>query len=193
MMKHIPSGLLPLLGLGLVLAACTSSNIKSEWSCLIDQPEGCLDIPVADDMAMDDMAAAGGAPRAVIEVRRTPASSRWISAGEDDPASAPSPAEPSVANEDEPIDLTAALSTPEADVDAEDGNQGAEASSGAAHGAMHETASRRVLTASDPLFGLRIPERLAEVWLGPFEDEEGNYHPATRMVIIVRPAGWRLP
>ena len=37
---------------------------------------------------------------------------------------------------------------------------------------------------------VRIPERLAEIWIGPFEDAEGNFHPAGRLFIVITPARW---
>jgi len=37
----------------------------------------------------------------------------------------------------------------------------------------------------------RVPEELAEIRIGPFEDEAGNYHPAGTMFIVLRPGRWK--
>jgi type IV conjugative transfer system lipoprotein TraV len=38
----------------------------------------------------------------------------------------------------------------------------------------------------------RLPDRVAEIWIGPFEDASGNYHPASTLLIIVEPSRWRM-
>lgn len=185
---------------GALLGACSQSNIKSEWSCPIDQPEGCLDITAADAIAMDELAHENGAlqsPPATLRVQRTP-----VGALGDETDTEPDKRTPSSRPDENPSseqfvkgDMTG-LAT-----DAPHGTpvQGmtalptikAEDNFGETHISAHIDAG-----AGDPASmasGLRIAERLAEVWLGAFEDAAGNYHPAARMFIVVQPAKWRLP
>lgn len=213
MMRHNPSIFLLLAVMGLALSACSgSSNIKSEWSCPIDQPEGCFGIPVADDMAMAALAAESEAdapaPKAELRVTRSRPAASWSPSG--DRGEAGSGSYPAKPQEEDPVTEPESDPAPGSMLETEDGpvedgpvengrdgdgqnGDGLDETETATAAIIVDDFRARQTTVSHPLFGLRIPERLAEVWLGPFEDEEGNYHPATRMVIIVRPAGWRLP
>ena len=55
----------------LTLAACSSSNITSEWSCPINQPEGCNSTADGDAIALGVLSDSSNPPP-VIE-RETPA------------------------------------------------------------------------------------------------------------------------
>ena len=63
-------------------------------------------------------------------------------------------------------------------------------------GAFADTPPPGFVSSSSTVSGpgaVRVPETLAEIWIGPFEDAAGNWHPVGRMFIIVSPARWRRP
>ena len=113
--------------LGFAITGCGSNNITAEWSCPIDQPDGCHSIENGDEIAIGKISG--------IEFTQVNLDKHSLAKDRSETTSA----------------------------------------------GLDTSRIERV----------RIPETLTSIWIGPFVDESGNYHPAGEIYIVLRPAEWR--
>lgn len=212
----VPARFLPVMLLLASLWGCTSGTTISEWSCATDQPAGCFTVAEGDAMALEALKADGRPARRGVTVSRhvippdaTDGSRRQgdlsgetcdETPGETGPSPVElAPADPSPAGS-APVDLTALVGSVVTDTVSDDGhdaatprntNEGAnELRDPGAHDPGATASPGASSGASSGPAAVRVPERLAEVWIGPFEDASGNWHPASRLFIVITPAGW---
>lgn len=167
MTRHLA---LILIGTAL-LAACSRSTTISDWSCPTDQPDGCFTVAASDDVAIAALKAEATAVPGKVTLRTLPAGS----AG---PAESAGPAG---AISDNTTVFTSASET-KSTIESIQRNisQPAPAKTPQPVSRPNDLASMH-----------RVPDRVAKIWIGPFEDASGNYHPASILFIIVEPSRWR--
>ena len=173
---------IPMLMLLGGLAGCGNNTVTGEWSCPSNQPAGCYSVEDGDNIALlaidnrhngPPVWLVGGLPEdndlagnAAPVSDPTPASNPAL-AGDPAPASDPTPAgDPAPASDPAPAGDPTLVTD------------------------LTPALSMSVRSAIQQQ---RIPEELAEVWIGPFVDDADNYHPPGVIFIQVRPPRWKKP
>lgn len=182
-----------------VIAACSSPTTVSEWSCPTDQPDGCFDVATGDAIALDRLKAGN---------IQTPTSTSTVSRMTlPKPISITSESDTYFDGDGWPIKVDDGKTTRGRQDGPFSGNredQSMRASDIAAAFEQAEPPDTNAVTEpvremieristhwKHGITSVRVPEQLAEIWIGAFEDAQGNYHPASRLFIVVRPAIWR--
>ena len=162
-----------------LLAACSRSTTISDWSCPTDQPDGCFTVAASDDVAIAALKAEATAVPGKVTLRTLPAGS----AGSAEPAGSAG------AISDNTTVFTSASET-KSTIESIQRNISQPAPAKTPH-TVSSTASNPISRPNDLASMHRVPDRVAKIWIGPFEDASGNYHPASILFIIVEPSRWR--
>lgn len=171
-----------------VMTACSSSTTISEWSCPSEQPDGCFDVANGDAIALDQLTVGAGHKDARKNSGNVTVSRIAVPQG-----SSISPSRP--ANSEDGIPVTRTV-TPDIVASRQTTSTMPAVEAPKAASAITDVSDIGVSPVDvvrlqkDPQ-SVRIPERLAMIRIGAFEDAAGNWHPASHLFIVIAPARWQ--
>ena len=187
--------------LALVLAGCAGSHVGDDWQCPLAQGAVCSSVAAADP-AVPETAAAPAGRTPLYRARGGAAEGAIRTAPETGCAAGCGPFAwlARLFNGDDVADGVAdgAADSGEPERGAVPGGPPAAETVAAAPAASRDAVPDG-LAQDDPAphdpagDGLRTPETVGRVWIGPFVDAGGVYREAAYVRIVIEPAGWRLP